>query len=179
MNRYKTFWLRVFAILIDGFILGIASKILNLVPTFDLDSIYYPISLIDTNMPFIYAIYMVAQRGQTYGKQIVGIKILDFQTESPVSFNQSLKREIVPLIIVNISLISGWVLFYGVDIQNYEFTTLGKIIVFLPGFIYGIWSLLEIVTMLFDDKKRALHDYIAGTVCVNISYHVKHPLSNN
>jgi uncharacterized RDD family membrane protein YckC len=29
-----------------------------------------------------------------------------------------------------------------------------------------IWSILEIVTMLFDDRKRALHDKIAETVVI-------------
>jgi len=31
-----------------------------------------------------------------------------------------------------------------------------------------IWSLLEIITMLFDRKGRAIHDFIAGTVVLRI-----------
>ena len=31
-----------------------------------------------------------------------------------------------------------------------------------------IWTVLEILTMLTNDKRRALHDYIAGTVVVKV-----------
>ena len=41
----------------------------------------------------------------------------------------------------------------------------------LPGTILSIagagWFFLEIVTMLSNEKRRAFHDYIAGTVVVN------------
>ena len=41
----------------------------------------------------------------------------------------------------------------------------------LPGTLLTIagaaWFFLEIVTMLTNDKRRAFHDYIAGTVVVN------------
>jgi uncharacterized RDD family membrane protein YckC len=40
----------------------------------------------------------------------------------------------------------------------------------VPGTILGLaglgWFFLEVVTMLTNDKRRALHDYIAGTVVV-------------
>ena len=32
----------------------------------------------------------------------------------------------------------------------------------------SIWSILDIITMLFSDKRRALHDLIAGTVVLRL-----------
>ena len=32
--------------------------------------------------------------------------------------------------------------------------------------VAGIWFMLEIITMLLNEKRRALHDLIAGTVVV-------------
>ncbi len=34
------------------------------------------------------------------------------------------------------------------------------------GFVMLIWTGLELLTMLFNSKRRAIHDYIAGTVVI-------------
>ena len=36
----------------------------------------------------------------------------------------------------------------------------------LLAIVPGLWFLAEVVTMLTNEKRRALHDYIAGTVVV-------------
>jgi uncharacterized RDD family membrane protein YckC len=37
------------------------------------------------------------------------------------------------------------------------------------------WFLVEIITMLTNDKRRALHDFIAGTVVIRKSVAVTEP----
>ena len=41
--------------------------------------------------------------------------------------------------------------------------------------VAGIWFVLEIITMLLNKKRRALHDLIAGTVVVRTSIDENHP----
>jgi uncharacterized RDD family membrane protein YckC len=36
------------------------------------------------------------------------------------------------------------------------------------GYALGVWIWSEVVTMLFNRKRRALHDFIAGTVVVRV-----------
>jgi hypothetical protein len=38
----------------------------------------------------------------------------------------------------------------------------------IVGLITSTWFLLEVVTLLFNKKKRALHDFIAGSVVVHL-----------
>jgi uncharacterized RDD family membrane protein YckC len=39
-----------------------------------------------------------------------------------------------------------------------------------------IWFIIEIVTCLLNEKRRALHDYIAGTVVVKNDYLTNLPI---
>jgi uncharacterized RDD family membrane protein YckC len=50
--------------------------------------------------------------------------------------------------------------------MNYEFSVIGYIILFLPSYMLLIWSITEIITMLFNSRKRALHDIVAKTVVI-------------
>jgi uncharacterized RDD family membrane protein YckC len=50
-------------------------------------------------------------------------------------------------------------------------SALGYILLYLPTGMLAIWSILEIVTMMFDEKNRALHDKIADTVVIKSDYY--------
>ena len=169
MNKYNTFWPRFFAIFLDGIILSLFTQVLELFTSNDSKLVAFIFNMIISNIPYLYSIYLIGAYGQTYGKMIMKIKVVDFETENKISYSQSLKREIIPLILVNVALVSGYLLFDGIDVQNYEYSLLDKTIIFLPTFMLVIWSILEIVTMLNDDKRRALHDKIADTIVIRTS----------
>ena len=98
----------------------------------------------------------------------MGVKIVDNSTEGRASYYQAFTREVVPLFLVTISIIFIAILFSGEDLENFKLSTLGYIIVFLPSSMLLLWSILEVVTMLFNEKYRALHDIIANTVVVKV-----------
>jgi hypothetical protein len=49
---------------------------------------------------------------------------------------------------------------------NYDLTTLEYIAFLIPTIMLLVWSVLEIITMLFDFKTRAVYNYIGHTVVI-------------
>ncbi len=169
MERYDTFWPRLFALIIDGIIVSATVSFIAYLTSAiqEDDAITRDIKFVlSKNLPYLYAILMVGLSGQTLGKMVMRIRIVDHQTEEKIGFNQSFKREAIPFFLVNISIFSWFFIFYDVDIKNDELSVFGWIVLFLPSFILLIWSFLEIGTMLLDKKSRALHDKLADTVVV-------------
>lgn len=166
MNKYNTFWPRFFALIIDGIVLSILSKVLTITPQADSKVLSIAYSFLTTNIPYIYVVLMIGKYGQTLGKIAMSIKVVDNDTEDKIGYYQSFMREAVPIFQVNAAIIIIALLFTDIDLATFELSTLGYIILFLPSGMLMIWSILEIVTMLIDDKNRALHDKIADTVVV-------------
>ena len=166
MKRFDTFWERFWAIAIDGFILNIILQILKVFsfPFFSTSGIL--LAIVVNNLPYLYAVLMLGKYGQTIGKMIMKVKVVDNATEDSINYSQSFIREVVPMVLVTTSIILNFILFSDIDLENFKVSTLGYILIFFPSGMLAIWSILEIVTMLFDDKNRALHDKIADTVVI-------------
>lgn len=99
--------------------------------------------------------------GATLGKKLLGLAVVDAQSERRITLVQSLLRE------------SGLIVFFGLQLVWHfanpggsKGETLGTVI----GWGTFIWFALEMLTMLFHEKRRALHDLIAGTVVINAAY---------
>lgn len=162
VDRYSTLGDRLFANMIDGFILrllGFMISFINVSDSFFNSKILLPIALL---YPVLYTILFHGFAGQTIGKMIIGIKIFDKSEKVKNSFGQAVLRDIVPL--------GGMLVFYLISI--FGLTSNSSVLTFSTLFllyIIVIWSLLEIITLLFNKKHRALHDIIAGTVVLKIN----------
>jgi uncharacterized RDD family membrane protein YckC len=171
INRYDTFWPRLIALIVDGFIINAAIGFVTFflaAAHVDASDANQTLFVLKNNLPYLYAIAMVAQSGQTLGKMVMRIKIVDHDTGEEIGFSQSFKREAIPFVLVNVSIFSWFFIFYDIDIRNDELSFFGWIVLFLPSFMLLIWSLLEIITMLLDSKSRALHDKLADTVVIRL-----------
>ncbi len=166
MNKYDTFWPRFFALIIDGIVLSLIGLALTIIPQTDSKILSIAYSFLTTNIPYMYVVLMIGEYGQTLGKMVMSIKVVDNISEDKIGYYQSFMREAVPISIVNTSIIIIAVLSTDIHLETFEFSTLGYIILNLPSGMLTIWSILEIVTMLTDEKSRALHDKIADTVVV-------------
>jgi uncharacterized RDD family membrane protein YckC len=102
--------------------------------------------------------------GQTLGKRIMKIRVLSVDDE-PITMRQAVLRDSVWLGL----LLIGFVLnlpavlagdSYLVTIDVTDSVEIGI------SYISSAWLILEMITMLFNDKRRAIHDLIAGTVVV-------------
>ena len=160
-DRYRTGFDRFLAMTIDGFVISIISWFLSLPLITNSGIILGIAAIIELALPYAYSILLHGKGGQTLGKMVMNVKIFDKDEKSVITYKQALLRDIVPLSII---MIIQFLSFFG------NSTEMGLIyyISTVMGFFLLSWSLLEILTMLFDSKKRALHDYIAGTVVLKV-----------
>ncbi|WP_207496764.1 RDD family protein [Aridibaculum aurantiacum] len=103
--------------------------------------------------------------GQTVGKWVVGIQVLDVGETRKLTLRQAVLRDIFAWILA----ITG-TLYYGYLIfqNNREHSLINEYTEFGNTPLW-IWTLLELLTMLTNRKRRALHDFIASSVVVRTS----------
>jgi uncharacterized RDD family membrane protein YckC len=101
---------------------------------------------------------------------VTKVQVLDFGTERKITWRQAWIREGIPMLLSlgflgwEVSLILSGSLAPG-DLVTGEALAASKgfwILTALP----GLWFVAEVLTMLTNEKRRALHDLIAGTVVV-------------
>lgn len=162
MEKYTTFFPRLVALLIDSFIM------LPLIifddwfhkAEFPMMFFYFWIPL-STFISPVYTILMHGKYGQTLGKMYMNVKVVKAKSEENISFAQALLREI-PFVLLKIGAIALNIMFFG---DNPDSERL-QIPLGVFGFFVFTWYSADIIVFLFDNKRRALHDFIAGTVVV-------------
>ncbi len=123
----------------------------------------------------LYSIYLVKRFGGTPGKLILGLRITKVDG-SPVGYREAILREL-PNYLFHIVLSVGLVA-SALHLTDAEYFALGwkersiRLKELAPGF-YGpvqiaqtVWIWSEFLVLLTNEKKRAIHDFIAGTVVI-------------
>jgi uncharacterized RDD family membrane protein YckC len=174
MMRYAGFWPRFGAALIDFTVL---------VPLIALS--FWTISasrttalLLELPMAFaaaFYNIYFVGRWGQTIGKMVLKVRVVGLDgTEA--GFRRAFYRHAVDLAFSVI--ISALNIYAFLSVTDHEFSLLDvdgrlNLIDEKTGasaaaitWLYFVWGMSELVVLLLNEKRRALHDYIAGTVVI-------------
>jgi uncharacterized RDD family membrane protein YckC len=111
-----------------------------------------------------YEIVMLGIYGQTLGKMACQVVVRDI-SERPLSMKQAVLRNIVGLILLPLMFWVNWPLlahsapFFAVWPKPTGARLLVKSLA-------SIWSLADILTIFTNEKNRALHDYIAGSVVI-------------
>ena len=172
---YAGFWRRFLAVFID---------ILVLLPFIQLfiwlDSISRIVALSlavpSAGLLWAYDFYLHGKYGQTLGKWAARIQVRRLNG-MPIGWRESFLRSSVYLVFTMIFTAGGM---YGLlQISSYEYINVpwrelgSHLSVFRPVFyepvdtMLSVWLWSEVVVLLFNRKKRALHDFIAGTVVVH------------
>jgi uncharacterized RDD family membrane protein YckC len=165
-QRYGTGWRRVGALFLDA----AAFAPLGWLDQFiwnhtSAPSILLPWVVLNSLVWLAYPIGFVAVFGQTLGKMACGVRVLDLR-DKPVSFKQAVLREIAPVVFTPYFLFLQSQNILGGQLANRafgDFTAMTHV-----GLLSGAWLLLEVITMLTNSKRRALHDFIAGTVVIRV-----------
>jgi len=162
-RKYSTFWLRFAAGLLDGLIMMPVGWICGAL----MDSPWPPIrmvfSVVNDSFPLAYSIWMHGKYGQTLGKMSCGVIVLDI-SEQPLTMKQAVLRDIFGVAF----LLTGWVVqihnsIYGSALsQSGPFATIVVSVYYSAVGLFGV----EVLTMLTNRKRRALHDFIAGSVVI-------------
>jgi uncharacterized RDD family membrane protein YckC len=161
--KYSTFWPRFWAGCIDGLIF----MPLGWIHDWAFPHLSIPLRviafLIVSTAFVIYEIWMLGRFGQTLGKMVCKVVVLDV-SEGPLSFRQAALRDIFDIVLVVVGLVINIPLILdGVDISVKQNSTP---IDFAIAFgALGLFA-IELITMFTNNKRRALHDYIAGSVVV-------------
>jgi len=161
-RKYATFWLRVCARIGDTIIFlpaDVISYILVIHPTAPWVRVVW--FLIRRCVRLVYEILMHGIYGQTLGKMACHVRVLDI-SERPLSMKQAVLRNIVDIILLPVCL---WIYLPLVILGSLDFS---HPVSHSPLFtyLYGGWVWLDGLTMLTNSKRRALHDFIAGSVVV-------------
>jgi len=169
-RKYQTFWPRFWAYVVD-YIVFYPVRLLNLliyaegVPLWARGCWYF----IESFGFIAYVVLMHAEFGQTLGKMATGVKLLDL-SESKLSGSQAIRREIVPIGLTLIGLPFGLrFVLEGVNLNRPQQLEVPGLIFWIPA-VAGIgWFAAELITMLMNEKKRAVHDFIAGSVVLRVT----------
>ena len=125
-----------------------------------------------------YNIVLLAYDGQTVGKKIMRIRVTRIDG-SRIGPKEAVLRHFVDVLFATTAGI-GMLLAYretGADAftSAYTWTERNRVIVSnIPRFastadtLSTVWLLSELVVLLFNEKRRAIHDFIAETVVVHV-----------
>ncbi len=167
--KYNTFWPRVWASWIDsllllpvGILMALISRSSSLSPLF-----FLLISIANPLVNYLYRIILHGCFGQTVGKMALKVKVLALD-ESPLGLKRAVLRESVNLAIAATSLIvNAPVILKTGGLTGLRAMPHGEWYFLLAFFSQG-WFLIEVLTLFASTRRRAAHDFIAGSVVVRV-----------
>lgn len=173
--KYKTGLRRVGAAIVDNIVFWPLTVVADFIgDSYETTSLAYNHFLVVA--PVAYSIICHYRFGMTIGKKVAGIKVIDVSENRPITLRQAFLRDIAFVILsiadiaISIWAYSTWEL--G-ETPEYILTALT-----LSGSAWLLWTITEIVSMLTNSKRRAIHDFIAGTVVVRIDEYERSRLIN-
>ena len=163
--KYGTGLKRVWAAIIDGIIFLPIVLLGNWV--FKIQRHIYIEFIWTAFLIFASALYVTIlhyKYGQTFGKWVVGLKVLDVSETRNLTLQQAILRDIFDWILAIIATI-----YYGYLVlrNNTEHSLIQDYAEFSDNPFWN-WTLLELVSMMTNRKRRALHDFIASSVVVRV-----------
>jgi len=169
-RQYQTFWPRFWAGWVDGLVF-LPIVVANVFAYGDevpiwLRAVWYVATSFASS---VYAVLMHARYGQTLGKMATDVKVFDI-LESRLSARQALMREIVPIVLIVAEVAFGLPgVFAGANPTRPPHPEVLGVEFWLSFSATSGWFIAELVTMLTNSKRRALHDLIARSVVVRVS----------
>lgn len=165
MDRYDTFWRRFFAGLIDGLILIPITVFIGLAPTNNVFTIILGVFITYSSV-YVYSIFFHWKTGQTIGKKVMNIRVIDVAENKLLTLRKSFLRDSVYILLESIGFI--FLIIKAIQL-GYAPSKNSGIFSYLE-WLGVLWFLLEIITMLTNEKRRAFHDFIAGSVVIRNEY---------
>ncbi len=168
--KYATFSPRFWTSWVDSVVLWPISFVVSLLLAPSVPPVvHFLATMVQQGAWLGYSVAMHAGYGQTIGKMACKVKVVDCETEQSITLRQAVLRDCIPIAITlcsalyeGITLLSGGRPPFAVVNGKVEYDTWSMVL----GSLMLLWSLAEFITMLTNKKRRAIHDYIAGTVCI-------------
>ena len=171
--EYAGFWKRLQALVVDTLVISplIVASFWASSRTRDVYRIFIILNFFVVNA---YQIVCIACWGQTIGKWASGIRVVQLSGE-PASWREAILRNTVDFLLSLASNASTWIalgILSEIDWSQDSHEKWRRIDALRPAwaksidYVWYSWILGELVVLLFNRKRRALHDFIAGTVVV-------------
>ena len=167
-KRYRTFWPRFLAGFVDGLVFWPLYILLNFILRLDAPIwLHVTVYLIYNVVLCVYTIFLHGRYGQTVGKMVTRVLIVDARTCGDISFKHAFLRDSIPILfMVPLIAIDAHELALS-KMKNEPWpsgeASTGSTWAFL---VLVVWWLAEVITMLTNTRRRAIHDFVAGTVVV-------------
>ena len=172
---YAGFWKRFCAGWVDIFVILPLAYLLIWLESFD-KNIAILLVIPSTALFAMYHVYFNVRFGGTLGKLAVGIRVAK-PDGTKIGWPEAWKRSSVDIGFALLMLcVEVWAL-TQVNGEQYSTTAFAKRMHLLqsyyPSWFYivtiaqNVWIWSEVVVLLFNKRKRALHDFIAGTVVIH------------
>lgn len=124
---------------------------------------------------FIYFPYFHATAGQTPGKRMTGLKVV-MSDGSPLGWSGAILRSAVDGVCTAAWCIALYVAIKNASSQQGQLAHVHGYIKALEPYMphwsrtfqisFGMWTIVDVASLLFSRHKRSLHDLIAGTVVI-------------
>ena len=176
-TRYGGFWRRLAALLLDFMILSpLTISAMWCMFRVRLFNLYYFLPALILSL--FYEVYLVRRFGGTPGKRLMGLRIITIDGD-PVGYRHALLRH-GPLLLLSLVASIGMIL-ASLQITDAEYHALtwrdwsDRLMPLGPSWLQPIqhlqtaWTWSELLVLLTNRKKRALHDFIARTVVIDES----------
>jgi uncharacterized RDD family membrane protein YckC len=164
-EKFKLLRARFFALLIDSFffVLFVYLESFVIVPEIPAAIMIAGIATYFLCTHF-YSIYLHAVYGQTIGKMLMKIKVLDIN-EYPIGLKKAVLRESVWIVFSLAFFFSDvyQIFYYGIT-ENFRNTLLDNSLLI----IFTLWLIAEVIVALMNEKSRTIHDFIAKTLVVRL-----------
>lgn len=175
--QYATFWQRSVASLVDFIVISPIFLIWYFVIATEHPSKFLQIgaNFIIVGIYLAYMIYCHGRDGRTIGKRAMGICVTN-TSGNPINWIQAWRRSSIDIILSSLGLILFTAIlllapdqvFYTSDWTQREqaLKALEPKWASWLDWANFVWAMSELVTMLFNSKRRSLHDFIAGTIVI-------------
>lgn len=175
---YAGFWPRLGSIWLDFLIVLPVSIIVLALNSLSKD-MYFITFIPQLLFSIWYHVYLVEKNGGTPGKLILGIKIIKLNGQD-VTRTEAILRYLIQFVIGFIAIGATLTSVMNADEEYYEslgwmqkqfyLATLSPGLFTIHRWASNIWIYSELIVLLTNERKRAIHDFIAGTVIVKTKY---------
>lgn len=177
-SLYAGFWARLGSLLLDSIFLLPVIFLIQYLNGLG-KNIFFITILPNILFALWYNIYLPKKYGGTPGKLVVGNKIIRLDGQY-IKWKEAFLRHIILFIFTILSVIMMTICLLKADNETYKnlgwlersqyLMTLSPLFFKIYAWTSNIWIYSEFVILLTNKRKRAIHDFIAGTVIVKSKY---------
>ena len=165
LPKHQTFWKRYLASLLDGIVFLPLAFLSSYYEGSENAGAFILFTMLHVILLTAYQVIGHGRYGQTLGKYLTGIKVLDVAEEGVIGYKKAFLRECIWFF----AQMAGIVYLMVDTTRSAEPVAVHETFYkSIAGVITLSWLMVEVLTMLFNKKRRAMHDLIAGSVVVNL-----------